>query len=417
VPSGDGDIGADEVWIAWPGVNDIGIGTEVTLDMMTDFGVSDELAKHKVGSEWVLETYYGCSFPVYPGNQRKSEQETSQKSFFMAVRTVLHFKPRVAFFINGAPRRAANGNPTPEQKALAVLESAYKVATVKINSIKFGGTIDEPAIFNICLKRSDMRKCFLKVPDAILDSYIIKKMPTAPPITDWRVLLDQARAPVKSDRYMKPDKDAKSVKSMSSEAPDECICSLGKACALHPCSCGVCVMGSNLKKCLWRRNFRTFAQTAAYRKLKSRFLKKWRVIKNDMKLKSVPTYTELAHKRRDKLADLQNPRDRALLNILSEAHNLFKPFIVVAIRTTPGKSQISKHGTIPSVRFGRLFVPMAGTFLTLKQLYILVGYPLTKERLEKLNALHAKEDIAFTASSFCVPTLAKIMQVALSMLI
>ncbi len=93
----------------------------------------------------------------------------------------------------------------------------------------------------------------------------------------------------------------------------------------------------------------------------------WREVKKDSKLKSVPSYIELAEARGLKIAmGLTSPRERVLLNCLSRCHNLMSPLAIVDISRSIQRAVLRTDGNVPTLGTGcvRLLVTSNGCFLS-----------------------------------------------------
>ena len=157
-----------------------------------------------------------------------------------------------------------------------------------------------------------------------------------------------------------------------------------------------------------------YANTVGHKKKKSKLLKKWKEIKKDKKLRASPKYTELAAVKRIKVTDLDHPRDRSIVNLLSEERNVFKKDVVTIIGDGLIRAlRASDDGKLPSTREGPIFVPSAGVRLSMAQRVLLNGFP--SDLATKTAGLPQSDEQALLAATFPVPLIRSVMHVALGM--
>lgn len=347
---------------------------------------------------------YGCTFPAVPGGGRSTgdEKDRAAKGFFSIIRTIVHLKPRLAILINGPGRGPPNRDPTPIEAAMNVLGSHYKVMHLRVNDSKVRGVIDESVPFVICARRDALSEKYAKAAESTLGTFIHKLLPKNN-TTNWVTVLANGPAPIH---------DTTSVQSLPSSG---CCCIWSKLCPEHVCTCAKCADGPSVKHCIWRKPHKAFSKSVSFKRLRTRFLSKWRHAKKDPKLKQVPSYTELAHMKRMPLQSLQDCKDRSLVNLLSQAHNLFNPTLAIALNATPSKTIVAKSRACPPLRGGRVFVPSAGKFLNLAQLYILNGFSVKAEVFEKVQEINEEHASTFMASTYSVNTITAILKVCMNM--
>ena len=354
---------------------------------------------------------YVCGFmctPFTPNGLRKSWQDEHANTFWSSLKTIAIIQPRV-FILENVMAISNNSNSSVVRSALSKL-SAYMILHLKVNTSHWSAPRHRPRVYVVGLRKDVVKPCFSNRSIDVVEMFFTNKvLATGRPQKDlnFHTWLAGVGLPVVFNEA-KPEESAKT-----------CTCAVNTVCDMHPCKCAECGdHGVNKMKCKWRANARTFMKAASVRKKRAAYLKLWRRVKKDNKLKKVPSYADLARLRNIATAHITRPSQRQLLDTTSQFVNLTTAKAVLNLGKSIGRAQVRTDGLVPTLGHGctSLYFPGAGTFVTVPQLLALTGlHPKEHARhFEFAKSLGNDIDI-MVGNAMCVPVVGSIMGTALSM--
>ena len=171
---------------------------------------------------------------------------------------------------------------------------------------------------------------------------------------------------------------------------------------------------------MWRQTMRRFRKSVKAVTKRREYLKQWRKIRKDSKLKSVPTYFELAKRRGLSTSFIKQPAKICMLTTLSHHENIMTPNAILNYGKTYGRHQFRMDGRVPTLGHGCLtfFVPTCATCLSIPQLLCLSGFhPKANKNIFELSEIMKKNDMGLLiGNSMCVPLVGHVMAAALGLI-
>ena len=351
---------------------------------------------------------YVCGFmctPFTPNGNRKEWTDEHAKTFWSAVKTISVLTPRV-FVLENVAAISNNSNSAVVKSALSKL-SKYIVIYLKLNTTEFGIPHHRPRVYVVGLLKSAVRPHMSKFSEETLQSFVDKKvremgrMEERPNFPAW---LEALGFPIQ-----KPEGGEE----------HECTCDVGGVCEAHPCKCLICNKHGEAKKsCAWRKHHKGFLKSAATRKKKMAYLKLWRKVKKDSKLKSPPSYMQLAERCGIPTHMVTSPSRRVLLDTVSKFANLTNPKAVLNLGKSVGRHSYRSDGLVPVLGHGctSLFFPAFGSYVTVPQLLCLTGLHPEHHAGHFLQAEEDSRDMdIMVGNAMSVPVVGSVIAVALHM--
>ena len=222
--------------------------------------------------------------------------------------------------------------------------------------------------------------------------------------------------------------------SQSSESPEsspssepsascstDCTCAVSAHCLAHPCTCSYCKdYGEQAKKCRWRLSLRNYTKLQSTKKKRRSYLKLWRKVKKDGKLKLAPDYFSLAARKGIDTSSPHCPRQRVTLRELSYERNLLNGPTILNLKRSFGRCQIRADGLAPTLGDGCLgfFLPSVASYLTVDQLLCLNGLsPRNNKICYELASDQNNCGMEWMlGSTMTLPVVGSVLSVALGML-
>ena len=159
---------------------------------------------------------------------------------------------------------------------------------------------------------------------------------------------------------------------------EDCLCgSPHNCCDMHPCCCGHCKGGGRGKmRCEWRKSMKCYLHSHRIMEKRRLYLKKWRAVKQDTKLKKAPGWMDLARQRKVDTSHMKSPSRRCMLETLSSHAHITHLCSVLNVSKTIGRTSWRKDGLVPTLGHGCLgmYVPSAAMYLEVPQLLALTGF-------------------------------------------
>jgi hypothetical protein len=150
------------------------------------------------------------------------------------------------------------------------------------------------------------------------------------------------------------------------------------------------------------------------------YLKLWRKVKKDGKLKAPPCYFTLAAKSKLDVSSIKSPSIRCCLKCLSAMHNMMDADCVLRLNKSLGRNSLRSDGLVPTLTSGctRMFVPAAAVTFSVSQLLCLSGiHPQVHKAVHQAACETTLNDMdSLISSTMVVPVIGTIMAVALRML-
>ena len=217
--------------------------------------------------------------------------------------------------------------------------------------------------------------------------------------------------------------------SQSSESPEsspssessescstDCTCAVSAHCLAHPCRCSYCKDYGKER----RRNLRDYTKLQSTKKKRRSYLKLWREVKKDDKLKVAPDYFSLAARKGIDTSSPHCPRQRATLRELSYERNLLNGATTLNLKKTCGHCQLRTDGLAPTLGDGCLgfLLPSVASYLTVNQLLCLNGLSPRKNKIcyELANDQNNCDMEWMMGSTMTLPVVGSVLSVALGML-
>ena len=109
---------------------------------------------------------------------------------------------------------------------------------------------------------------------------------------------------------------------------------------------------------------------------------KWRKVKKDTKLKSAPSYFEIAAQQGVNVDIVTQPCRRSPLHSISMTKNINDGKCVLNLSKPLGRTQLRSDGLVPTLGYGctGMFVPSAAKYLDVPKLVCLSGFKCAEER-------------------------------------
>ena len=425
---------ASRQWLAGMGVSlilgdmnlrlwDSNIGVMKTRDCQ---GTSVAISREQADLDIYVCGFMCCITPFTPNCERAGWKDENAMTFWSSLQTIITLMPRVFVLENvKAIRNSSNSNVV--DKAMGKLENSYHVITLRMNSTDYDVPQHRPRVYIVgfrldCLP-AQLQRCkstVMKLVEARLAKAACQTFPKHFPA--WLSELGQGIVPSKQCEQSEQSKQSKqSVQSMQSEQSGVCLCGEDTVCPVHACGCPKCKKNGVAKKtCLWRRTMKGFRKSAQAITQRREYLKRWRKVRQDSKLKSVPTYFELAQARGVSTDHIRQPGRRCMLIIASQHQNIMTPNAIMNYGKTFGRHQFRKDGLVPTLGHGctTFFLPASASCLTIPQLLCLSGFhPSINKKVFQLFKDFTPADMGvLIGNSMCVPLVGHVMSIALGII-
>ena len=179
-------------------------------------------------------------------------------------------------------------------------------------------------------------------------------------------------------------------------------------CQSHPCRCPQCSRhGEAPRLCKWRKHSAHFI--LAQKSNRRTYLAAWRKVRQDPKLKSAPSYFEMAQAK--KLAGartITSPRERVLLQTVSASENLMHPSVIVDLSQSIHRLVRRRDGKVSTICTGstKLYLPFSGQFLNHRHCLALNG--IRSETFEA-HGVKSSELHFMAGNSMCLPVVGSVL--------
>ena len=376
---------------------------------------------------------YVCGFmctPFTPNGERAGWSDENAKTFWSSLKTIITLKPRI-FILENVKAISNNSNSAIVDKALQKLKN-YRALTLKLDSKDYDVPQHRPRVYIVGLRTDCLPAAFDGKDNSILTQLLQLRLTKAACKTvpahfpSWLSALGQPCVPSLQSSQSEPESSQSEPESSQSKkfplkAKVECSCGEEDVCQLHVCQCKRCAdFGVKKKKCLWRQTMIRFRKSAKAVLQRREYLKQWRKIKQDPKLKRVPTYFELAERRCMFTDHIKQPARRCMLLVASRHQNIMTKNAILNIGKTYGRHQLRKDGFVPTLGHGcnTFFLPAFAQFLTIPQLLCLSGFhpTLNKNVFELAKVMKPADMALFIGNSMCVPVVGHVMAVSLGII-
>jgi DNA-cytosine methyltransferase len=353
---------------------------------------------------------YVAGFPCTPFSDRGAKhafEDEASLTFWSAVKTISTLRPRAVVLenVHGLVKRECL------KKVLDALKivKGYLVRAVLLNSKDFGIPQNRCRIYIMMLREDSLlhREDTIDPMKNVLQ-LLARAQTTAPTFGKYLHMHGQPLIPL-LEQPAKPSEPTKP------SAPS-CTCSLSGGCQVHPCFCRLCKGSAlpGLRRCVWRQYLRTHLAKPRVRKQKAQYLKLWRKVRKDPKMKAAPSYFQLAASKRYLLADvLTTQRERCTVGALSSIRNLFDSNTVFDIGQNIDRAAIRSDGNVPTLTCGcsKIFVPCAGIYLSSAQCLALQGFDA---RRCKVDGFSEEELFHFAGNAMTMHVVAAVMWAVLT---
>ena len=381
----------------------------------------------KISREQADLDIYVCGFmctPFTPNGEQQGWKDENAKTFWSALKTIITLRPRV-FVLENVKAISNNSNSEVVDKAMAKL-TRYVVVTLKLNSKDFDVPQHRPRVYIVglqvdllppALKGKD-NSIITKLLQARVDKNACQKKPEHFP--SWLKALGQPIVPsMQSEQSGSESEETDTTEDDDGVKKKVCTCGEDAVCELHVCQCPKCKkFGTVKKKCLWRYTMRRFRKSSKAVLQKRQYLKQWRQIKKDPKLKKVPTYFELAKRRGLSTKHITSPSRRCLLLVASHHQNIMTQNAILNYGKTFGRHSFRKDGLVPTLGHGcsTSFLPAFAKCLTVPQLLCVSGFHpiMNKKAFETCKKMKPHDMDLLIGNSMCVPVVGHVMAVALA---
>jgi len=359
-------FGGSQKWLTFLGIGPILCDMRIWNRENNTIVTRQTDGKHvKFSKESTIDLYV-CGFVcTTPNGKRQAWVDEHAKTFWSGVKTISTVQPRVAILEN-VKAISNNANNEVVTKALSSLKDYY-VCYLKLNSIEFGVPQHRPRIYMVAFCKDQLS------PISFLARKINKhKMPQDTKI-NFRDFLKELHHPVEP-----------SMQSIqSTQSADVCLCERLLTCSLHPCKCEQCKKhGDSNGKCIWKQRHGQHNKNLKYIIARKNYLLKWRKVKKDTKLKSAPSYFEIAAQQGVNVDIVTQPCRRSPLHSISMTKNINDGKCVLNLSKSLGRTQLRSDGLVPTLGDGctGMFVPSAAKYLDVPQLVCLSGFKCAEER-------------------------------------
>ena len=165
---------------------------------------------------------------------------------------------------------------------------------------------------------------------------------------------------------------------------------------------------------------RDYTKLQSTKKKRCSYLKLWRAVKKDDKLKVAPDYFSLAASKGIDTSSPHCPRQRATLRELSYERNLLNGPTILNLKRSFGQCQIRADGLVPALGDNCLgfFLPSVASYLTVDQLLCLNGLRPRDSKIcyELANDQNNCDMEWMMGSTMTLPVVGSVLSVALGML-
>lgn len=148
-----------------------------------------------------------------------------------------------------------------------------------------------------------------------------------------------------------------------------------QTCPKHTCHCRICRKDGSLLGCKWRQRLRTCLRPKSFKRNQVKFLNKAKAAMKQPTLQKVPDYFELAARQSLATSKIKSPRERCLLNLLSQMHCLMLDGVVIDLSQSFHRARYRVDGCTPTLtaQCSRLYLPACAHFLSAAQCLALQG--------------------------------------------
>lgn len=365
--------------------------------------------------------------PFTSNGQQGGWADIGSNTFWSSLKTIKSLSPRI-FVLENVSGINHKKSKDVFEKGLGTLDATYLVLNLILDNLDFGIPQHRNRVYVVGVLREAIATSLVEggFSDAILKQFMVNKIQKVKDACkdvlhrgDFRKWLASVGKPItvslrSAGSTMSSDDD-------DDEALDDgCTCSFADLCELHECGCAQCKKhGTAAKKCRWRQSMREHRKLQVFKNKKKKYIKLWRQVKNDSKLKRAPDYFELSRKKNIATSCISTPRKRATLRLYSECHNVMKETTVVNLAKTFGRGQFRFDGVCPTLgdSCGSFFVPSAGTYLSVEQLMCLSGFSPThqKDLYQAVAKLSTSDAEWMIGNAMCLPAVGVVMGAALSL--
>eukprot|EP00971_Amphidinium_carterae_P264718 5251366-Amphidinium_carterae.1 len=383
----------------------------------------------QIGSSNSHFDIYWCGFCCTPFSTNGAQQgfaDDASSTFFQAIRTVLHMKPKVSIFEN-VTNLLSGRHKAVALRLLGFLGSSYVVLHLHLKSEWFGLPSSRNRLYIVCLKKTSLRTSFQDRSVEVLQEFFLQGLEPmqVAEVEKFREFLSSQGQPVRvsldegRDESMEDDVSSSSVSTSTtcSSYFKGCTCDERTLCKVHTCKCHTCKSWGPGLKCTWRSTHKLFQARAGTAVKRRDYLKKWQQVRSKPKLRRAPHYFELARARGLATDVLISPRVRCLLKQLSSVENLMDENAILDTSNSVHRSQLRRDGLVPTLTTSSsLYIPSAAAFLTSEQALLLTGLQPTDDRLQcALSGSSEKARLAMAGNAMSLPVVGAVTAVALTM--
>lgn len=205
--------------------------------------------------------------------------------------------------------------------------------------------------------------------------------------------------------------------ALKTNVDPRCTCSFFRCCERHRCNCKICTRaGRQTRFCRWRSDTSRYLRRTA--RARAEYLRRWRLVKKNAKLKRSPTYFELTRARGINIDGLKNisPRQRVMLNSFSMCQNLLGKDVIIDMAKCISKPvTIRSDGVVPNLGrcCSRLLVPSVAQLISARQCLRLQGVDPSA-----IDLTGMKDDDIFrmVGSAMCLPAIGTLLMACISVL-
>ena len=373
---------------------------------------------------------YVCGFMCTPftrNGTRQSWNHEDTKTFWATLKTILAVLPR-SFVLENVISIHDRYNKPVLDKALMLLEKEYLVFQICCDSKLFGVPQRRARVYFVGVRHAELHPKYAGRSVEILRQFVEQKVKSFQTHTegdkiDFRKFLKEEGLEVHEGQSSQSSESPES--SPSSESSEscstDCTCAVSVHCLAHPCTCSYCKdYGEHAKKCRWRINIRNYTKLQSSRKKRLSYLKLWRKVKNDDKLKVAPDYFSIAARKGIDTSSPHCPRQRVTLRELSYERNLLNGATILNLKKSFGRCQIRADGLVPTLGGGCLgfFLPSVASYLTVDHLLCLSGLSPRENKIcyQLANDQNNGDMEWMMGNTMTLPVVGPVLSVALGML-
>ena len=422
--------GASQQWLAKMGASSVILGDmnlriwDVKAGKITTRDYQGKPVR--ISKEQADLDIYVCGFmctPFTPNGDRAGWNDENAKTFWSSLKTIITLRPRV-FVLENVKAISNNSNSEVVEKAMGKL-SGYVVLTLKVDSKDYGIPHHRPRVYIVGLQTDTLPAALKDKDQSILTRLLQARLAKAACQTEpehFPSFLSALREPiVPSLQSSQSESESEEEAGNDKSNKKVCTCDVNAVCQLHVCQCKKCIdFGVAKKKCLWRQTLIRCGKSARAVIQRREYLKQWRKLRKNPKLKHAPTYFELAEQRGLATGHIKQPAKRCMLLVASRQQNIMSKNAIMNIGKTFGRHQFRKDGFVPTLGHGctTFFLPGFAQFLTIPQLLCLSGFhpTLNKKVFELARDMKPTDMGLFIGNSMCVPVVGHVMAVSLGII-